>query len=180
MKKFLLHFFIYLLCLIVFSKLQLVCFSPIFNADHLIFPYAIHPFDICSLYPDTWIFIKKSYLIVFTFSYTIIHFYIVLRFFKIFHFKIQKFPKINKKKEKNKPLYVDTTLKLKIGNSVQKTPIFITEKGLFQNILITGTIGSGKTSSAMYPFPKQLIAFEASDSNKKLGILILDVKRKLC
>ena len=35
--------------------------------------------------------------------------------------------------------------------------ISIPEKGLYQNMLITGTIGTGKTSSAMYPFTKQLL-----------------------
>lgn len=53
---------------------------------------------------------------------------------------------------------------------------YLSEKGLYQNILITGTIGTGKTSSAMYPFTKQLIAFKSSNSSEKLGMLILDVK----
>ena len=34
----------------------------------------------------------------------------------------------------------------------------------------------GKTSSAMYPFTKQLISYKANDSNNKLAMLILDVK----
>ena len=50
------------------------------------------------------------------------------------------------------------------------------EKSLYQNILITGTIGTGKTSSAMYPFTKQLIEYENYSDDKKLGMLILDVK----
>ena len=45
-----------------------------------------------------------------------------------------------------------------------------------QNILVTGTIGSGKTSSAMYPFTKQLIEYKSNISEEKLGMLILDVK----
>ena len=47
--------------------------------------------------------------------------------------------------------------------------VIIPEKGLYQNILVTGTIGTGKTSSALYPFTKQLMAYG-------LGMLILDVK----
>ncbi len=57
-----------------------------------------------------------------------------------------------------------------------KEPIFIDESGLYQNILITGTIGSGKTSSAMYPFTKQLMNYCSYNNSKKLGMLILDVK----
>ena len=47
---------------------------------------------------------------------------------------------------------------------------------MYQNILITGTIGTGKTSSAMYPFTKQLISYNSKDSETKMGMLILDVK----
>ena len=46
---------------------------------------------------------------------------------------------------------------------------------MYQNILITGTIGSGKTSSALYPFTKQLMKYNSYNSNK-LSFLILDVK----
>ena len=61
-------------------------------------------------------------------------------------------------------------LSLKIGVSKEdNSSVFIHEKGLYQNILITGTIGTGKTSSAMYPFLNQLL-------KQNLGMLILDVK----
>ena len=64
-----------------------------------------------------------------------------------------------------------------VGNNYNsKEPIYLSEKSLFQNILITGTIGTGKTSSAMYPFTKQLIEFSALDAENKIGMLILDVK----
>ena len=43
-------------------------------------------------------------------------------------------------------------------------------KGLYQNILITGTIGTGKTSSAMYPFTKQLIEYNSNNKKEKLGL----------
>ena len=54
--------------------------------------------------------------------------------------------------------------------------IYLPEKSLYQNILITGTIGTGKTSSAMYPFTKQLIRYAYLNLEQKLGMLILDVK----
>ena len=59
---------------------------------------------------------------------------------------------------------------LNVGTNMETAlPVVIPEKGLFQNILITGTIGTGKTSSAMYPFLNQLL-------EKNIGMLILDVK----
>ena len=59
-----------------------------------------------------------------------------------------------------------------VGKDESNNPVFIPEKGLYQNILITGSIGSGKTASAMYPFTKQLLNIKT----EKLGFLILDVK----
>ncbi len=59
---------------------------------------------------------------------------------------------------------------------MQGNNIYLPEKGLYQNFLITGTIGSGKTSSAMYPFTKQLMEFNSNNPKNKIGMLILDVK----
>ena len=67
-------------------------------------------------------------------------------------------------------------INLLIGNSQENTPIYIPEKSLYQNMLITGGIGSGKTASAMYPFTKQLIKYKCDNLKEKLGFLILDVK----
>ncbi len=61
-------------------------------------------------------------------------------------------------------------ISLFIGNSESdNSSVIINEKGLYQNILVTGTIGTGKTSSAMYPFVEQLIS-------QNIGMLVLDVK----
>ncbi len=54
--------------------------------------------------------------------------------------------------------------------------IIIDEKGLYQNILITGTIGTGKTAAAMYSFAKQIMFMKSYDPYMKPGMLILDVK----
>ena len=75
-------------------------------------------------------------------------------------------------KEKKSPPFRMFVGNLYDGNSA----IYLPEKSLFQNILITGTIGTGKTSSAMYPFTKQLIEYEANSAENKIGMLVLDVK----
>ena len=78
----------------------------------------------------------------------------------------------------SKDLYPKKNLNLFVGNlfNSKKTPIYLPEKSLYQNILITGTIGTGKTSSAMYPFTKQLNEYSCMDDYSKIGMLILDVK----
>ena len=81
-------------------------------------------------------------------------------------------------KQKNNNLESKSnSLRLIIGlNKEYNKTLVIPEYGLFQNILITGTIGSGKTSSAMYPFTKQLMEYKYNDKTSKIGMLILDVK----
>lgn len=56
------------------------------------------------------------------------------------------------------------------------------ERDLFTNILITGAIGSGKTSSVIYPILRQVCQLynntqeDPNDPNQKWGGLVLDVK----
>lgn len=145
------------------------CFNQIFVSKNIIIDFAINPFNICKKYPSLWNFIKTSYILISIFSAFIFSNFI---YSLIFISKIS-----NKKTIKNKNLnynYLD--LNLLIGRDTSNTPMFLTEKGLYQNILITGTIGSGKTSSAMYPFTEQLIKFKADNNFEKVGLLILDVK----
>ena len=69
------------------------------------------------------------------------------------------------------------SLQLLVGfDKTTKSNIYIPENGLYQNFLITGTIGSGKTSSAMYPFTEQILKFNSKHPNQKIAMLILDVK----
>lgn len=99
---------------------------------------------------------------------------------------INKFSNINNslltlfydKKSNNleKNIINKNNLQLLIGLNSENNSVFIPEKGLYQNILVTGTIGSGKTSSAMYPFTKQLIYYKNNNYSEKIGMLILDVK----
>ena len=83
----------------------------------------------------------------------------------------------NKKGKQNEIVEMENCVNLLIGFDEQKGEnIYLPESGLYQNFLITGTIGSGKTSSAMYPFTRQLMKCNSENLNKKIGMLILDVK----
>ena len=140
-------------------------FNPIFLSNEIIIKYAVHPFNICEKEPVLWEIIKK----LFIFSNIFISF--------LFSNFISS--KLFSKKKKNKNLVTNidkNKLNLKIGYNDKNNLIYIPEKSLYQNILITGSIGSGKTSSAMYPLTKQLIEFKSNNTKEKLGMLILDVK----
>ncbi len=137
--KFLKSKFYILLFSIFISVIVLLIFEPILTADTLIFPYAVHPFDIVNSFPKLWNYIKISYCVNLFIST-----FFILNSISIF-FKFNKIPKINKN---TKSSNIDNTQRndgfsLLIGNnSNTDEQVFIPEKGLYQNILITGTIGS--------------------------------------
>lgn len=116
--------------------LILILFSPILTAKKLIFPYSIHPFDIVNRYPKIWFYIKTSYC--FNLFVTV---FLTLN-------SISKFFKFEKKRhKKNNSTEVNVinknNLNLLVGiNPDTQKQVFIPEKGLYQNILVTGTIGS--------------------------------------
>lgn len=56
------------------------------------------------------------------------------------------------------------------------TWIIIPDVAMFQNLVITGAIGTGKTSTVMYPLCKQALFYKANMPEEKAGALILDVK----
>ena len=159
--------FFSLFILLVFSFFAIKLFYPLYIADEVIIPYAIHPFDICSKNPDLWHYIKITYIFTFIFSNLVFSNFIYTRFIKkIFNKSCSNNIKKNKKilSTSLSTNLNSSNLNLLIGfDSISNSNIYIPESGLYQNFLITGTIGSGKTSSAMYPFTEQLIKYNYSN-----------------
>lgn len=56
----------------------------------------------------------------------------------------------------------------------------IPERGLYTGIAAFGSIGSGKTYGLILPAMRQLFAYKASDSERKLSGIVLEVKGDLC
>ena len=150
-------------------------FYPIFTAKEVIISYGIHPFDICSKNPELWKILKILYIVCFLFSTFVYGHLIYSRIFMKFPFfkskKVAKSFAMSNYMPKSKQ-----DLSLLIGKDLNGNKVYIPEKGLYQNFLVTGTIGSGKTSSAMYPFTRQLMEFNFNNPKNKIGMLILDVK----
>ena len=126
--------------------------------------YAIHPFNIVEEQPIIWNIIQYSSILFYLFSNASLFFLISQKLFS------------SKRKQQEFISPNTSALSLLIGLDDQKNNIIVPEKSLYQNILITGTIGTGKTSSAMYPFTKQLMEYKSNVAKEKLGMLILDVK----
>lgn len=136
--KFLKTKFFVLLFSVFISIVFLIIFIPVLIAKNVIFPYCIHPFNISKSYPTVWLYIK----IIYCLNLFIVNFLFVNSITSYFKFnKKSKITNTNKKET----IESDDNIKLLIGdNSETKEKIFISEKGLYQNILVTGTIGSRK------------------------------------
>ena len=148
----------------IFSKVL----SPVFKSNEVIIEYGLKPFNIFSESPKVWFYLKKIFVATFIFSNIIYSNYIYSKLFV---------KSKNKKIKKEKYNIKTDKLNLLIGNDVKTGKnVYLPELGLYQNFLITGTIGTGKTSSAMYPFTEQLLKYNSENPDKKIGTLILDVK----
>ena len=144
-------------------------FLPIYKAEEIIISIGLRPFDICYDNPILWNYIKISFIIFYILSNYILINSIISRFNLFEKCNIKEISTIDKNNS--------SELQLLIGKDISSNKnIYIPESGLYQNFLITGTIGTGKTSSAMYPFTEQLIKYNSLHPNNKIGILILDVK----
>ncbi|MBR2240644.1 MAG: type IV secretion system DNA-binding domain-containing protein [Clostridia bacterium] len=164
MKK---RFLFNLIFLLIFFIIGYFIFSPVYKLNSVYINYGLFPYDICQKQPQLWSAIKYIFIISCSINLIIISNFIFPKFNNLYSKKDNNlsFEKIDKNK-----------LALLIGKNEKNNSIIIPEKGLYQNMIITGTIGSGKTSSAMYPFTKQLIYYKNDNSVEKIGMLILDVK----
>ena len=203
MKKRLIFTFTTILPVLI---IEYFIFNPIYKLQSVFIPYGLYPYDICQKQPMMWNFIKLIFIILNIFNLIIISnliysklqksqkFKKILESSNIFNLLFTDIFLIGKNHsnnhnhkhnytynhnsliQKSSNMINQNNLQLYIGTNTQNEPIFIPESGLYQNMLITGTIGSGKTSSAMYPFTKQLIYYKNSSLDNKIGMLILDVK----
>ena len=121
----------------LFFFINIYLFYPVLTSSSLIFPYSIRKFDIVIQYPLLWQKIKYIYYLI---SY--ISIFIITNSLLSFNLKNS----IKKRNKKNsKPQIFETGLNLLVGyDNLNQEKIYIPEKALYQNILVTGTIGSRK------------------------------------
>ena len=144
-RLFFCFIFWFILCLIGF-----ILFKPIYLSNSIIIPYSLHPYDICITKPDLWRIIKICFIIFYIISSIIYSNFLYSLFFRKYLINKEKIDKKNN--NLIKPISNSKNLFLFVGKNENDNLVYIPEKSLYQNILITGTIGSGKTSSCMYPF----------------------------
>lgn len=161
----------------LYTILSFVCsfnlLLPLYTSSEVIISSEFNQFDICQTNLTLWNFLKTS----FCFLYLIVNFILIYIFINKLEKYFNNFNFSRNITKNNNNLKNNKKIELLIGKeSNSQKNIIIPESGLYQNFLITGTIGTGKTSSAMYPFTEQLIKYNYINKNNKIPILILDVK----
>ena len=143
-----------------FISLFLFYFSITFSHIHIrFFPISFFhkTIDFYSLlYPNYYIFEMVYY-----FCFSLFLFTILIHIFTIFY--------THKEKGKIEEAPIKEQLKIVLPSMQEGADITIDEKGLYQNVLITGSIGSGKTSAVIANFLDAFI-------KEKIGGLCIDVK----
>ena len=135
--KILKHYSIVLFISFLLFLIIINIFKPIFNAQELIFPYAVTKFDIVLKYPKIWLYIKIIYCIT-----CFLNLFLTIN--SIFKFILIKHTRNHKKAIKNNTFIDSNNFNILLGTDPSNNNVYIPEKGLYQNILITGTIGSRK------------------------------------
>lgn len=170
-KKFIYFFFIFLFLIIS----HILIFKNILFSNSVIVSFSIHPFNICEKYSNFWNTFKKISFFSLCVSSLITSYYTFSLCCsiqnKLFIHNNKKSKKIIHKTEIKYP-----QLELFVGIDEEQNPVYIPQNGLFQNVLVTGTIGSGKTSSLLYPALEQIISYKSTSEKSKISMLILDVK----
>lgn len=180
-KKFILKSFFILYFSLYFTVITVYFLRNIFISNEIIIFFARNPFNICYKFPLFWKYLKILYIIISFISFCII-------IHSIFSILFLLYKKVSNKKcstPKFEQLKNDEIC-LDLGKNSKNLLIKIPITGLYQNVLVTGSIGSGKTSSLLYPLTDQLLNLNFSNSYK-CAFLILDVKgnyhhfvRKVC
>ena len=120
-------------------------------------------------YPQQWSIIKRVYIFTCFFSFLIIS----NSCYSLIYFVLS--PLIDLNKSIKNITKREDTLSVLIGKNSKNDIITMPINGLYQNALITGSIGSGKTSSLLYPLTEQLLNLNFSNTYNS-AFLILDVK----
>ncbi len=169
-KNFFVKLFFVLFFSVFFCIIELYILMPIFISRNVIFNFGNISINISYKLRNIWSMLKNVYIIT-----SFVSFFIICNsIFSFLKLMFKKFKNKSSISEKNVEKNINQ-LCLYLGKNSKNLSIYIPIHGLYQNVLVTGSIGSGKTSSLLYPLTSQLL--ELNFSNKyNCAFLILDVK----
>lgn len=168
--KILVRLFFTIYFAVFFSAILLFFLVPVFEAENISYSVAFINIALTEKFPVSWHYIKYIYCGTCLLSFWILtnSLYSVLCLaFSTFKTNHSKSPVVSYEKKSD--------LDVNIGRNSQNKLVSIPISGLYQNVLVTGSIGSGKTSSLLYPLTSQLLELSFS-GQYETSFLVLDVK----
>lgn len=171
-KKVAIRFSIYIFMFFVLYISNKLFFLKTLNSNFIPISILGKTIDIISFFENKWNSVIFIYNVSFSFFLIITLKYLDKTIVKKYLYIISKHicPKYNQKVKEN--ILNNLSKKIKLGKDLNGKEIYITEEALYQNLCITGSIGSGKTSGAILNICRQLIR------NGRGGV-ILDIKGNL-
>lgn len=167
--KFILRLFFIVYLSVCFTCCFILYLSPVFISDVVCIPFAITHFNICEKYPVQWFYMKLVYIISNFISFLIL-------FNSLFSYILVLLSVLDKRSKKAEVVSVnDYDFSVFVGKNGEGSMVFLPILSLYQNVLCIGSIGSGKTSSLLYPITYDLLSLNFSDEYNS-AFLILDVK----
>ena len=131
--------------ILIYYLLSIILLRNVIYGNNIVFPYALNHFLIDVEYPEVWKYIKIYFFVINIFTPIIILIIYNFKKYETWKYLYLKNSKIKEKKING--IIREKSLHILIGFDENKNAIYLEEKALFQNILITGSIGTGKTSS---------------------------------
>ncbi len=91
-------------------------------------------------------------------------------------------PSYQEPETRNEPSLVlgETHFAERPGRAPEPHWLTIPQRGLYTGVMVLGAVGTGKTSACMYPYVDQLLRWRATDPDRKIGALVMEVKGDFC
>ena len=145
-------------------------FYDLYVSTTVVIPYGLTEFDIFTTNPLAWKYIKFFYIIFFILS-NIICSNALFSFLPILPHQ--------KKHFSSSSLNFTDSFNIFIGTTLEDEPVYITENGLYQNVLITGTIRYWKKLFCYVSNYKTTYNAKSHKYSKKTSTISVRCKRKL-
>lgn len=148
---------VFSIVIFVMNVLDYILFYNIFNSNFIVVDLGYKKLELISTFEKYWSWFLILYIVIFNLFISIIS----IKFLSKFYSKKRSKELVNQ----NTNNCMD---KIHIGKSDEEE-VYLNKEELYKNLLITGSIGTGKTSSAINKFCKYMI-------DNKISGLIIDIK----
>lgn len=145
--------------LLVINLINIIIFNKIFFSSFIVLDIGYKKIELVSTFENYWNNFKNLYIVLFNIFIAII----LNKVKNMYKLKIKEL-----KLQEEKQVIINNNNRIYIGSN-DKESVYLNKEELYKNLLITGSIGTGKTYSGINKFCKYMI-------EDKISGLIIDIK----